>query len=130
VIQVIGVPADSVRDALAAVALRLLPLSERAVGALVKSKAGYFAFSIPRGVYASQKEDVRTAATAALLLAGENLSESEVATIAFFVYQRGRDFAARGSAQGTQVSAKSARQGLSIPQHVAAVKAIDAMVKP
>ena len=35
VIQVIGVPADSVRDALAQIPLRLVPLSERAVGAMV-----------------------------------------------------------------------------------------------
>ena len=72
---------------------------------------------------------MRTIATAAVLLVGSNLSESEVATVTFYVYERGRDFAARGSAQGMQVSAKQARQGLSIPQHAAAAKAIDAMVK-
>ena len=74
-IQVIGVPADSVRDALAEVPLRLLPLSERAVAALAAAKAGYFAYTIPRGAYANQKQDVRTVATAALLLAGADLSD-------------------------------------------------------
>ena len=127
VIQVIGVPADSVRDALAEVPLRLLPLSERAVAALAEAKAGYFAHRIPHGAYASQKQDVRTVATAALLLAGTDLSDTEVATITRFVFERGRDFAARGSAQGTQVSAANARQGLSIPQHTAAVKALEAL---
>jgi hypothetical protein len=34
---------------------------------------------------------------------------------------------ARGSAQGTQVSAASARQGLSIPLHTAAGKTLDAI---
>jgi TRAP transporter TAXI family solute receptor len=129
VIQTIGVPADSIRDALAAIPLRLLPLSDKAVAALAKSKAGYFAYTIPQGVYAAQKEDVRTIATAAVLLVGSNLSESEVATVTFYVYERGRDFAARGSAQGMQVSAGKARQGLSVPQHGAAAKAIDALVK-
>lgn len=126
VIQVIGVPADSVRDALAAVPLRLLPLSERAVTALTAVKAGYFAYRIPHGAYANQRQDVRTVATAALLLAGADLSDTEIATITRFVFERGRDFAARGSAQGTQVSATNARHGLSVPQHTAAVKALDA----
>ena len=31
------------------------------------------------------------------------------------MFEKGRDFAARGSAQGTQVSAATARQGLSVP---------------
>jgi len=126
-IQVIGVPADSIRDALAEIPLRLLPLSERAVAALVKAKAGYFANTIARGVYANQTQDVRTIATAALLLASPDLSESEVGTVTRFIYERGRDLTARGSAQGTQVSAATARQGLSVPMHIAAAKALDAM---
>jgi TRAP transporter TAXI family solute receptor len=127
VIQVIGVPADSVRDALAEVPLRLLPLSPEAVAALVAAKAGYFAYAIPRGTYAAQGQEVRSVATAAVLLVGADLSEAEVGTITRFVYERGRDFTARGSAQGAQVAAGSARQGLSIPQHVGAAKALDAM---
>jgi TRAP transporter TAXI family solute receptor len=129
VIQVIGMPADSVRDALAAIPLRLLPLSEKAVEALSSAKAGYFAYSIPKGVYATQNEDVRTVATAAMLLVSANLTASEVAAVTGFVYQRGRDLAARGSAQGMQVSAATARLGLSIPQHPDAAKALDAMGK-
>ena len=109
VIQVIGAPADSIRDALTDVPLRLVPLSERAVTALVASNAGYFAHTIPRGAYATQKQDVRTIATAALLLVGADLAESEVAAITRYVFGQTRDFAARGSAQGTQVSAANAR---------------------
>ncbi|HKA40177.1 MAG TPA: TAXI family TRAP transporter solute-binding subunit, partial [Burkholderiales bacterium] len=127
VIQVIGMPADAIRDALDEIPLRLLPLSERAVVALVRSKRGYFAYSIPRGAYANQKQDARTIATAALLVAGADLSETEVAGVTRFVFEKGRDLAARGSAQGAQVSAATARHGLSIPMHVAASKAFDAI---
>jgi TRAP transporter TAXI family solute receptor len=127
VIQVIGAPADSVRDALAEIPLRLVPLSEKAVASLVASRSGYFAYTIPRGAYSTQKQDVRTVATAALLLAATGLSETEVGAITRNVYGEARDFAARGSAQGTQVSAANARLGLSIPQHVAAVKALEAL---
>jgi len=130
VIQVIGAPADSVRNALAEIPLRLVPLSQRAVSALAGTKDGYFAYTIPRGAYATQKQEVLTIATAALLLAGTDLSENEVGAIARFVFEKGRDFAARGSAQGVQVSAATARQGLSVPLHIAAARALDALAAP
>jgi TRAP transporter TAXI family solute receptor len=130
VIQVIGAPADSIRDALTDVSLRLVPLSERAVTALVASDAGYFAHMIPRGAYATQKQDVRTIATAALLLVGADLAESEVAAATRYVFGQARDFAARGSVQGTRVSAANARLGLSIPLHIAAAKALAGLSKP
>jgi len=125
VIQIIGMPADSVRDALAEIPLRLLPLSERAIKTLSASRAGYFAFTIPRGTYVAQTESVRTVATAALLLTGTGLSEIEIGALTRYVYGKGRDFAARGSAQGVQISPANARQGLSVPLHNAAAKAID-----
>jgi len=84
VIQVIGVPADSIRNALAEIPLRLIPLTDHAISVLVASNAGYFAFTIPPGAYATQY-------------------------------------------QGTQVSAATARQNLSIPLHIAAAKALDAI---
>jgi len=127
VIQVIGVPADAIRDALIEVPLRFVPLAERAVAALGAAQAGYFAFTIPPGAYPTQAQGVRTVATAALLLAGADLSESEVAAVTRLVFAHGRDFAARGSAQGTQVSAATARQGLTVPLRGAAEKALEAM---
>ena len=130
VIQVIGAPADSVRDALTDVPLRLVPLTERAVATLAESKSGYFAYTIPKGAYATQKQDVRTIATAALLLVGNDLGEAEVGALTRYVFGQSRDFAAHGSVQGTRVSAANARLGLSIPQDVAAAKALDAMMKP
>jgi TRAP transporter TAXI family solute receptor len=127
VIQVIGVPADSIRDALADIPLRLLPLAPRAVSSLLAANAGYFGYAIPAGTYATQKQEVRTIATAALLLVAPDLSDAEVTAITRFVFERGRDFTARGSAQGTQVSPATARQGVSVPVHTAAARALEAM---
>lgn len=124
VLQVIGVPADNIRNALAEIPFRLIPLAESAIRALVDAKAGYFTFMIPPGAYAHQTQDVRTVATAAVLLAA-GLSDSEVSAVTRFVFEKGRDFAARGSAQGAQVSVASARQGLMIPLNIAAAKALD-----
>jgi TRAP transporter TAXI family solute receptor len=127
VMQIIGMPADSVRDALDEVPLRLLPLAPKAIAALAGANAGYFAYTIPPGAYATQKQEVRTIATTALLLVGADLSETEVGAVTRFVYEKGRDLAARGSAQGSQVSAATARQSLPVPLHTAAGKALDAM---
>ena len=128
VIQIIGMPADSVRDAIDQAGLRLLPLEARAIAALAGSKSGYFAFTIPAGAYATQKQPVATIATAALLLiGGGELSETEIGAIVRFIYQGGRDFVARGSAQGVQVTPKNARLGLSVPLHTAAGRALDSM---
>ena len=65
-----------------------------------------------------------------LLLVGADLAESEVTAVTRYVFGQTRDFAARGSAQGTQVSAANARLGLSIPLHIAAAKALEGLSKP
>ena len=61
------------------------------------------------------------------LLAGTGLSDAEVVTLTRFVYEKGRDFTARGSAQGTQVGPATARLGLTVPQNAAAVRTLEAM---
>jgi TRAP transporter TAXI family solute receptor len=124
VLQVIGVPADSVREALSEVPLKLLPLGERAMAQLAGARRGLFAHTIPAGSYPAQGRDVRTVATAALMLVSAELSETEVANLTRFVFQNGRDFAAAGSAQGLQVSSAHARQGLTVPLHTAAARTL------
>jgi len=127
VVQVIGVPADSVRDVLADAPVRLLPLSAKGIAALAGMQRGYFPYTIVRGAYAGQQEDVPSVATAAVLLTAAELTDIEVGQITRMVYGRGEDLAARGSAQGAQISAANARLGLPVPQHLAAAKALDAM---
>lgn len=124
VLQVIGVPADSIREAFADVPLKLLPLSDRGVAQLTATRRGLFTHTIPVGSYPTQARAVRTVATAALMLVGPELTEAEVGKLTQFVFEKGRDFAARGSAQGLQVSALTASQGLTVPLHVAAARAL------
>jgi TRAP transporter TAXI family solute receptor len=123
-LQVIGVPANSVRNALLEIPLRLVPLAPEAVAKLVASDEGYFAYTIARGSYATQRKDVPTIATAALLLVASDLADSEVAAVTHFTDERGRDLAALGSAQGAQVSAANARLGVSVPIRDAALRAL------
>lgn len=124
VLQVIGIPADSIRDAMTVVPLKLLPLSDGAIAQLTRGRTGLFAYALPAGSYPGQRAPVRTVGTAAVLLVGPDLSEAEVTAITSFVFRKGRDFASRGSAQGLQVSEATARQGLTVPLHTAAARVL------
>ena len=131
VMQVIGMPSDSIRDAMTNVPLRLLPLDEQAIEALASAGTGYFAHTIAAGTYAGQTADVRTIATAALLLTDANLSETEINNFTQLVYAPSRrDLLSLGSTQGAQISAETAGLGLSIPQHLAAARFLDALRPP
>ena len=127
VVQIIGVPADAIRDALTGTPLRLLPLSPQAIATLAGSGRGYFPYTITRGAYSNLRQDVQTVATAALLLTASNLSDVEVSGVTDLVYRKARDFTALGSAQGALISAGNAAQGLTVPQHLAAARELDAI---
>jgi TRAP transporter TAXI family solute receptor len=125
VLQVIGTPADSVRDALANIPLRLLSLSDKAIATLTEADGyGYFPFTIAKGTYPGQDQDVKTIATAAMLVTDASLSDNEVEALTRKLFETGRDYSAMGSAQGAQISVATSRSGLSIPMHAAADEAI------
>lgn len=130
VFQVIGTPANSIRDSLQDMSLRLLPLSGDAIAKLTQGKTGYFPHTISKGTYFNQNEDVQTLATAALLLTNETLSDAEVESITGRVFQQGSDYSARGSAQGAQISVATSRIGVFVPMHAAAARKLDSLAAP
>lgn len=127
VLQVIGTPADSVRDSLTDMPLRLLPLSASAISRLADAKQGYFAFTIGAGTYPGQDKDIHTIATAALLLTDTAFSDAELASLTRSIFEKGRDYSSLGSAQGAQISVASSRMGLSVPMHAAAAKVLESL---
>ena len=129
VLQVIGTPADSIRDLLTAIPLRMLPLSAKAVTQLSEANQGYFAYTIPKETYPGQKEDVSTIATAALLLTDTAFSEAEIAAMTRSIFEKGRDYSSVGSAQGAKISVDTSRIGMSVPIHTAAARALEEMVQ-
>ncbi len=93
-----------------------------------RPRPGTSPYTIPRGAYATQKPGrahCRDGGPAARELGP--LRKPKWTPSRAMVYEKGLDFASRGSAQGVQVSAANARQGLSIPLHIAAAKALDAL---
>src|SRR5690606_17779509 len=105
-------------------ALELLPLAQEAVDALAAEGQGLLPATIAAGVYPEQKQRVPTVAVPALLLSTEALSPDEAARLVNIVFQGGNDLLAHGSAQGSQVSVKSARRGLTVPLHAGAEQAL------
>lgn len=126
VVHVVGFPADSIRDAAAAIPLRLLSLEPTALRSLTATSPAYFVLTLPPGTYPQQTEPVTTLATAAVLLASTDLTDAEVTAFTRLLYAAGQDLLAKGSAQGAQLSAASARVGLAVPQHPAAAAVLDA----
>jgi len=125
VMQVIGTPADDIRELLVNTPIRLLPLSGDATERLVTQYHGYFKYTIARGTYPGQNQGVSTVATAALLLIDTVLSDAEVDELTRRVFESGRDYPGLGSAQGARISPSTSAVGLSIPLHPAASRALE-----
>lgn len=123
--HVIGLPATPLRDALGGEGgLRLLPLEAQAAQRLADAGDGTIAATIAAGVYPRQPAAVTTVAVPALLVATDELSRDEAARLVRLVYEGGNDLLAHGSAQGSQVSARTARRGLTLPLHAGADQAL------
>lgn len=132
VAHVIGLPAAPLRDALDSGegGLALLPLDEPAIRRLSSGGDGTLAATIGARMYPEQHDAVATVAVPALLLTTEDLSADEVARIVHSVYDNGNDLLAQGSAQGSQVSVRTARRGLTVPLHAGAKHALGELELP
>ena len=130
VVHVIGIPAAPLRDALAQVYLKLLPLDRTAIQALVNKQPGLMALDIAQGVYPDQNKPVPSVGISALLLTTSDLTRDEAIELVNRVYKKGHDLLVAGSAQGAQVSAASARTGVTIPLHDGADEALAALGSP
>lgn len=122
--QVIGVPATPLRDALIPAQLKLLPLDPGAIKTLTSGDSVLMALDIAAGTYPNQPERIPTVGMAALMLTTTDLTRDEALVVVRTVYQAGQDLLAAGSTQGSQVSAATARLGLSVPLHDGAEEGI------
>ena len=126
-VHVIGIPAAPLRDAVAQAHLKLLPLDRTAIRILVDEQPALMALDIAQGVYPDQDEPVPSVGMSALLLTTTDLTRDEAIELVNRVYKKGYDLLALGSAQGAQVSASSARMGVTVPLHEGADEALVAL---
>ena len=122
--QVIGVPATPLRDALIPAQLKLLPLDPDAIKTLTSGDSVLMPLDIAAGTYPNQAQRIPTVGVAALMLTTTDLTRDEALVVVRAVYQAGQDLLAAGSTQGSQVSAATARLGLSVPLHDGAEEGI------
>lgn len=123
-IQVIGAPADHIRAASEAFALRLIPLESSALERLQAQRPGSFAFSFAAETYPGQAQAVPTLAVASMLLTGEQLTSAEIERLVHLLFARNNPWLANGSIQGAQLSTQNALRNLGVPLHSAAEKAL------
>jgi TRAP transporter TAXI family solute receptor len=123
VMEVIGLPSNEIRNAFATLRLRLVPLDSTVIDRLVRDDASYVATLVPPGAYPRHEGSVPTVGVAAILATTAQLTPAEANIAARLVYTTG-DLMKNGSAQGAQVSARTARLGLTIPMHEGAERAL------
>ncbi len=99
--------------------LRLVPLSEAQVDQLWQDAPFLLPLTIPAHTYPGQDEPVRTVGVTALLVARDDLPESQVQRIMETLLQRG-DELARHTLGAYFISRETADRGVSIPIHPAA----------
>jgi TRAP transporter TAXI family solute receptor len=128
VMEVIGLPANEIRNAFSTLRLRLVPLDSAVVERLARDESGYVATSVPPGAYPTHETSVPTVGVAAILATTARLAEAEGNVAARLIYTTD-DLVKNGSAQGAQVSPRTARLGLTLPMHDGAERAL-AEIRP
>ena len=123
-LQVIGIPADTIRSASDALDLRLLALEQQAIATLQKSRPGTFAFTLPAGSYPRQQEAVATLAVSSLLLTEQPLTNHEAQQLLSLLFTPGTQWLSLGSVQGSQLSAKQSLTAIGIPLHPGALEVL------
>ena len=99
--------------------IRLLSLDAATVAALQKKESYLVGVRLPLGTYPGVPEPIATIAVTALLVGADKLPPGEVERVLQALFGR-IDFARAGSAAGSQISRRTALDGVSIPLHEAA----------
>lgn len=81
-----GLPTAAVIDMFTSGDVKLLSLSDAEINALIKKYPWYFKFTIPKGTYKGQDQDVQTVAVANVLIVREDLPEDLVYNLVKALY--------------------------------------------
>lgn len=101
--------------------IRLLSLSENAVRRLVDAYGFYTEYTIQKGTYPNQTEDVRTVGMKALLLASEKTDPEIVRTVTETLFEKREEIDSATSAE-LNLDIESAVAGAPIPFHKGAAE--------
>ena len=101
--------------------IRLIGLSETAAQSLVEAYSFYTQYTIQKGTYPNQSEDVNTIGVTAVLLANERLDKEQVKTITEVLFRDKEEINAAVSAD-LKLDPETAIKGISIPFHKGALE--------
>ena len=118
-------PAPQIQRLAARGRIRLLSLDDAAIAGLRVAEPYLVVSRLPLGTYPGAPEPITTVAVAALLATTQDLPANTVDRVLRGLFDQ-IDFARAGSSAGSQVSRRTARDGLSIPLHEAAERFLDA----
>jgi TRAP transporter TAXI family solute receptor len=115
----VGAPTRAIQRLATRFPIRLVSLDPAAIERLVTEHAGLVRLLVPANTYPGQREDVTTAAAAALLVTHADVPESEAGVVLKLVFEN-PEYLASGSAQGAKISKRNGLRGITIPMHPAA----------
>jgi len=118
-IATLHAPAPQIQRLAAEGRIRLLGIDEPVVAGMRAGEPYLVPLRLPLGTYPGVAEPLVTVGVAALLAANRDLPDGEVDALLRALFTK-IDFAGQGSAAGSQIAARTARDGLSIPLHDAA----------
>ncbi|MCH5210851.1 MAG: TAXI family TRAP transporter solute-binding subunit [Oscillospiraceae bacterium] len=101
--------------------IRLIELSDTAMQSLVETYGFYTEYTIPKGTYPNQNEDVNTIGVTAVLLANERLDKEQVKTIIEVLFRNQDEINAAVSAD-LKLDPETVAKGISIPFHEGALE--------
>jgi TRAP transporter TAXI family solute receptor len=118
-------PAPQIQRLATSGRIRLLSLDAATVARLQQKEPYLVGVRLPLGTYPGVPEPIATIAVTALLVGTEHLPTHEVERLLQTLFGR-IDFARAGSSAGSQVSRRTALDGVSIPLHEAAERILRA----
>ena len=101
--------------------IRLIGLSDTVIQSLVEAYGFYTNYTIPKGTYPNQSEDVNTIGVTAVLLANEKMDKKQVKTIIEVLFRDKEKINAAVSAN-LKLDPETAVKGISIPFHDGALE--------
>ncbi|UOF94151.1 MAG: TAXI family TRAP transporter solute-binding subunit [Bordetella sp.] len=122
--QVMGTPSGPLHAAMNQSNLCLLPLDKSVITKIVQNNSALLALNIAEKTYPNQMNSISTIGTAALILTTSELTMDESTSMVQVIYNAGQDLFNAGSAQGSQVSVKTSKIGITVPMHTGAIEAL------
>ena len=126
VIATVSAPARRIQQAAVNKKIRFLQIQPDIRSTMTGANSNLVPMRLRAGTYPNQEEPIRTVAVTALLVASEGLSRQDVRQVLTAVFDQ-INFLDAGSAAGSRITRSTAKIGVTIPMHPAAIEFLGAV---